>query len=65
MALLAVYTANKEENESLEEYLNTNVFADAKGTTLATGQAEVDGFNTYIAQYKQLLAVERKAVELI
>lgn len=65
MALLAAYTANKEENESLEEYLNTNVFADAKGTTLAPEQAEVDGFNTYIAQYKQLLALERKAVELI
>ena len=46
MALLAAYTANKEENESLEEYLNTNVFADDKGTTLVPGQAKVGGFNT-------------------
>lgn len=65
MALLAAYMANKEENEALEEYLNAKVFADAKGTTLAPEKADVDGFNAYIAQYKNLLAVERKAVEMI
>lgn len=65
MALLAAYTANKAESETLEEYLDAKVFADAKGTTLAPEQADVDGFNTYIAQYKKLLAVERKAVEVI
>ena len=65
MALLAAYMANKEENESLEEYLNDHVFADTKGTTLAPEQADVEGFNTYIEQYKQLLEVERKAVESI
>ena len=65
MALLASYMANKDENETLEEYLNAHVFADAKGTTLAPEQADVDGFNTYIAQYKNLLKVERTAVEVI
>lgn len=64
MALLAAYRVNKG-NESLEEYLNNHVFADAKGTTLAPWQADVDGFNAYIEQYKKLLAVERKAVEMI
>jgi sugar (pentulose or hexulose) kinase len=64
MALLAAYMANKGE-ETLEEYLNAHVFADAKGTTLAPEQADVDGFNTYIERYKQLLEVERKAVEVI
>ena len=65
MALLAAYMLNKAEGETLEEYLNAHVFADAKGTTLAPEQADVDGFNTYIKQYKQLLEVERKAVEVI
>ena len=65
MALLAAYMANKAENESLEEYLNAHVFANAEGTTLAPEQADVDGFNTYIERYKQLLEVERKAVETI
>ena len=65
MALLAAYMANKAKNESLEEYLNDHVFADAEGTTLAPEQADVDGFNAYIEQYKQLLEVERKAVEVL
>ena len=65
MALLAAYMAKKAKNESLEEYLNAHVFADTKGTTLNPEQADVDGFNTYIEQYKQLLEVERKAVEVI
>ena len=65
MALLAAYRLNKAQGESLEEYLNAHVFADAKGTTLAPDQADVDGFNAYIASYKALLDVERKAVEVI
>ena len=65
MALLAAFMANKSENESLEEYLNANVFADSVGTTLSPEQADVDGFNTYIEQYKRLLEVERKAVAVI
>ena len=65
MALLAAYMLNKAEGETLEAYLNAHVFADAKGTTLAPEQADVDGFNAYIKQYKALLEVERKAVEVI
>lgn len=65
MALLAAYMVNKAEGETLEDYLNKHVFADAKGTTLVPEKADVDGFNAYIEQYKQLLEVERKAVEVI
>lgn len=65
MALLAAYMLNKAAGESLEEYLNAHVFADAKGTTLAPEAVDVDGFNTYIEQYKNLLKVERTAVEVI
>ena len=65
MALLAAYMANKAEGESLEDYLNARVFADAKGTTLNPDKADVEGFNTYIAQYKNLLKVEKTAVEAI
>ena len=65
MALLAAYMLNKADGESLEDYLNARVFADAKGTTLNPDKADVDGFNAYIEQYKQLLKVEKTAVELI
>ena len=37
----------------------------AKGTTLAPNAADVAGFSTYIENYKALLEVERKAVEVI
>ena len=65
MALLAAYMLNKAEGETLEEYLNKYVFAGAKGSTLAPEAADVDGFNAYIAAYKNLLKVEKTAVEVI
>ncbi|MBR2888722.1 MAG: ATPase [Oscillospiraceae bacterium] len=65
MALLAAYMAKKTEGETLEEYLNAHVFADAQGTTLAPDQADVDGFNAYIERYKALLQVEKTAVEVL
>ena len=65
MALLAAYMLRKAEGETLEEYLNKYVFAGAKGSTLAPEAADVDGFNAYIAAYKNLLKVEKTAVEVI
>lgn len=65
MALLAAYMVKKSEKESLEEYLNAHVFSASVGTTLAPAQLDVDGFNAYITQYKNLLKVEKTAVEVI
>ena len=64
MALLAAYMANKNE-ETLEQYLDHRVFANATSATLAPDEADVAGFNAYIEQYKKLLAVEKIAVEVI
>ncbi len=65
MALLAAFAANKAENETLEDYLNTHVFSDVVSTTLSPDPADEAGFAAYIEQYKQLLKVEAAAVELI
>ena len=65
MALLAAYRAKKEAGETLENYLNTKVFAGVKGSTLAPVQTDVDGFNAYIREYRKLLEVERRAVEVM
>ena len=65
MALLAAYAANKAEGESLEQYLNDRVFADAVSTTLAPDAADVAGFNAYMDSYRALVEVERKAVEIL
>ena len=64
MALLAAYTQHKD-GESLEAYLNREVFASAKSVTMAPEQADVDGFNAYLTQYKNGLAAERAAVASI
>ena len=65
MALLASYMVNKGEGESLEAYLNAHVFADTKGTTFQPDPADVEGFHTYMEQYRKLLKVEKTAVEAL
>ena len=65
MALLAAYMLEKAEGETLEDYLNTHVFAGAKGVTLAPEKGDVEGFHDYITRYTAMLDVERKAVEVL
>lgn len=62
MALLAAYMLYKAEGESLEQYLNAHVFADAVSTTLTPREEDVAGFNAYLVQFKNGLAAERAAV---
>lgn len=65
MALLAAYMLEKAEGETLEDYLDTRVFAGAKGVTLAPEKGDVEGFHDYITRYTAMLDVERKAVEVL
>ena len=65
MALLASFMLRKEAGETLEDYLNTKVYAGVKGSTVAPDAADVEGFNQYLKQYRGLLQVEREAVNSI
>lgn len=65
MAVLASYMINKKDNESLQEYLNSNVFAGLKERTETPDPEDVKGFDEYIQRYKNGLAIERAAVENI
>ena len=65
MALLAAYFINKEKNETLEQYLDKRVFCNADSSTIEPKQSDVDGYQAYMKQYKQLLKVEKKAIETI
>lgn len=65
MALLAAYSVNKKENETLEQYLNERVFHNVSGSTIEPEQSDVDGFNVYMKQYQQLLKVEQTAIEVM
>ncbi len=65
MALLAAYMVNKAEGESLDAYLSNRVFAATAATTVTPQPAETEGFARYMQGYKQLLVVERTAVEVL
>ncbi len=63
MAVLASYMLNKEEGETLSEFLDNKIFAGQKGETLEPDEADVKGFDEFAANYKACLAVERAAVD--
>ncbi|MBD5161654.1 MAG: ATPase [Oscillibacter sp.] len=63
MALLAAYRLNRDEGESLEDFLSGRVFAGVSGSTVQPDAAAAAGFDAYIQRYSALLEVERTAVE--
>lgn len=65
MAILASYMVNKEDNETLEDFLNNKVFADSKGDVTEPVAEDVAGFEEYMKLYVSALEAERKAVETI
>ena len=65
MALLAAYMLWRDEGESLPDYLDDKVFADAKSATLMAGDEDVAGFNAFLARYKKALPLERRATEVL
>ena len=54
---------NKEEHETLEDYLDAKVFAGNAGTKMNPDPADVAGFEMFIERYKKGLPIERSAVE--
>ncbi|MBU9711202.1 xylulokinase [Evansella tamaricis] len=63
IALLASYMVNKSDNETLENYLNENVFADQSVKTVSPDPKDVEGFAKFMERYKKGLPIERAAVE--
>ncbi len=62
MALLAAYMVRKAEGQSLEDFLENDVFAGVARTTLAPDAADEAGFDRYLTQYQAALAAEKAAV---
>ncbi len=63
IALLAAYLIGQQPGETLEDYLENRVFCDMPGKTVAPEPEDLASFSSYIARYRQGLAVERAAVE--
>ena len=62
MALLAAFMLHKGSDETLEAYLDNQVFASTNSRTIAPDPADVAGFAAFMERYKQGLAIERAAV---
>ena len=65
MALLAAYMLWKDEGETLADYLDNKVFADAKSATLMAEPSDVAGFSAFLSRYKKALPMERTATEVL
>ena len=63
IALLASYLVNKENEQTLADFLDKKVFAGEAGVEIAPTAEDVAGFNAYIENYKACLAIEKAAVE--
>lgn len=62
IALLAAYAVQKTAGETLEDFLNTSVFAAGQEETVAPKKEDMDGFDAFITRYRDGLCVERGAV---
>jgi sugar (pentulose or hexulose) kinase len=63
IALLASYMVNKENGETLADYLQNKVFGGDEGEKLDPNPEDVKGFDEFITRYKAGLAIERAAVD--
>ena len=63
IALLASYMLQKKDGESLDDYLDSRVFADSKAIRVEPDTEDVAGFETFMKRYQAGLAIERAAVE--
>ena len=65
MALLAAYMLWKDEGETLEDYLDNKVFADAVSVTLMAETSDIAGFSVFLSRYRKALPMERCATEVL
>ena len=63
IALLAAYLAQKQAGQSLEDYLENQVFAGNRGTVLEPDPQDQAGFDAFLDRYAAGLAIQRAAVE--
>src|SRR5699024_6825666 len=65
MALLAAYSINKIEGQSLEEYLEHIVFVTEEIETVEPTEKGMEDFSRYMERYESVLKVEQTAVDYL
>ncbi|MDO4174779.1 MAG: FGGY-family carbohydrate kinase [Eubacteriales bacterium] len=64
-ALLAAYMQRHEAAQTLEDYLDAQVFHGNNGTVIQPEPVDVQGFQTFMKRYQSGLAVQRAAVDVL
>lgn len=64
MALLCAYVFQREEGESLEEFLASRVFANAGMNTVRPEKKAEEGFRRYLERFKGCVGLNLQALEL-
>ena len=62
IALLAAFMLRRSAGETLETYLAQRVFAGEQSVTVLPDPRDVEGFEAFMARYRQGLEIERSAV---
>ncbi len=62
MAILAAYSQNRQNNETLSDYLSNRVFQNSKGKTLQPNATDQKGFDVFMKRYESGLTIEHAAV---
>ena len=62
IALLAAYEVLREEDETLESYLDNKVFAGNEGVRMEPDAGDVAGFEKFIERFKNGLSIEQEAI---
>ncbi|MBC5580923.1 FGGY-family carbohydrate kinase [Anaerofilum sp. BX8] len=62
MAILAAYMCGRDQEETLEAYLDSKVFSQTSGIISQPRSEDAAGFDCFMENYKSALAAERAAV---
>lgn len=62
MAILAAFMQEKQEKETLSDYLQNRIFAGQTGSTVSPDEADMAGFEKFMESYTRTLDAEKAAV---
>lgn len=65
IAVLAKYVTDKQQGQTLENYLNQCVFNNSSETIVEPDPADVEGFEVFMERYKKGLTIERASVDYL
>ena len=63
MAILALYMIDKEEGQTLEDYLDQKIFSGMESDTVEPDEKDIEGFEQFTARYSDNIGIMKAAVK--